>query len=220
MREVPVALQVVRRHDGERRDATIAATPQCLSHEAEGGARHGTRLQIGVHRGIRAVELARDVVDVVSALRHGERDDSGRGRCHGLDDSLRIVGREEVLDDGPDDPWLIGAVGMLHDQRVEAVLDDQRLLHPKVCRHHADSADPPVQCQSVVHQPVVIHRLVGPMKGAHAEMHDAGDRSGALVGRDRQVLPQGGEGGGAEGYWHRAASGGECSFEQPGNQMS
>ena len=143
--QVTVALQVVTRHDRERGLAALPAAPQCLGDQAERGPRHRARLEIAQHVRVGHVELAGDVAEVVAALGDRQRHDPGRGRRHPLDDRLRIVGREQVLHDGPDDPRLVGPVTVLDHQRVQAVLRLEDLLHPPVGSQDPDPADAPVE---------------------------------------------------------------------------
>ena len=84
------------------------------------------------------------VVDVVAALGDGQRDDPGARRGQQFDHRLGIVGGVAVVDDRPDHPRVAAAVGVLEQQRVQAVLGGQHLGHLAVGRHDADAADAPV----------------------------------------------------------------------------
>ena len=72
--------------------------------------------------GVAGVELAGHLVDEVAALGDGQRHDAGARVGQPVDDGLRVVGREEQLDDAADDPRLAVAVGVLDDEGVEPVL--------------------------------------------------------------------------------------------------
>ena len=185
---IAVALQVVAGHDGERGLAALPATAQRLSDQSERGPRDRAGRQVGEHVRVGRVELAGGVVDVVPALGDGQRDDPGRWRRHLLDDRLRVVRCEQVLHDRPDDPRFPGPVAVLEDQRVQAVLGVKDLLHPLVRRHDPDAADAPVERGALVHQAVVVHRLVGAMEPAHSDVDDTRRDQAAVVGRQRHPV--------------------------------
>src|SRR5450759_3988923 len=94
-----VALDVVAGHHRERSQAPLPATDQSLGDQAERRSRHRPRRQV-VHdvRGSGG-ELAGDGVDVVAAFGDGQRDDPDQRIGHPLDHPLRIIGRQQVLDD-------------------------------------------------------------------------------------------------------------------------
>jgi hypothetical protein len=183
-RERAVALQVVARHDRERRHAALAPAAQRRGDQAERRPRRRARLEVGGHVADR-VELAAHGVDAVAALGHGQRHDPRLRHGEPLDHRLGVVRGEQVLGDRADHPRLVGAVGVLDHQRVEAVLRVERLLHAPVGRHHADAADAPVERFAVVHQAVVVGRLMRPVEAADAEVHDAGGDARAVVRRPR-----------------------------------
>jgi hypothetical protein len=185
--QVPVALQVVARHHRERRQPALPPPPQRLHDQAEGGPRHRIGPEVGDHAWVGLVELRGGGVEVVAALRDGERDDPRRLVRHLLDHRLGVVGREQVLGDRADHPRLVGPVAALDHQRVEAVLRVERLLHAPVGRHHPDPADAPVQRLALVHEAIEVHRLVRAVEAAHAEVHDAGADAAAVVGRRGDV---------------------------------
>jgi hypothetical protein len=176
-----VAADVVAGQDAEGGDAPVTAASECLGHQAEHGARHGSRPQVGQHRRIGRVELAGDRVEVVAALGDGERHDPGGRRGHLLDHGLRIIGREQVLHDRPDYPGLPGAVPVPQDQGVQAVLSGQRVAHPGVRRLHPDAADAPVHRRAAIHQRVDVHGLVRAVETADADVHDPGRDLAAVV---------------------------------------
>jgi hypothetical protein len=140
------------------------------------------------HVGVVGVELPGDVVDVVAALGHGQRHDPGGLGGHLLDHRLRVVGRQQVLRDRADDARLVGAVAVLEHQRVQAVLGVEDLLHPPVERHDADAADRPVERFTLVHQTVVVHRLVRAVEPADTDVHDADGEAAAVIARRRHAL--------------------------------
>ena len=121
-RERAVALQVVARHHRERRDLALAPAPQRLGHEPEHRLRRPVRLEVRRHGGVVLDELAGRVVEVVAALGDGQRDDPRLRRGELLEHRLGVVGRVQVLDERADRPRVARAVGVLDDQRVEAVL--------------------------------------------------------------------------------------------------
>jgi hypothetical protein len=100
-----------------------------------------------------------------------------------LDHLVWIVWCIMEVDDGADDAWLAGAVGILDDQRVQAILAHQRVAHPLVTRHHPDPADSPVEADAVVQQPIDVHRLMSAVKTADPEMHDPDADLAAVVVR-------------------------------------
>ena len=173
MSEPTVALQVVAGHDREGRKPALAAAPERLGDQAEGGARHRAWLEVADHIRVAGVEVAGDVTDVVAALGDCQGHDAGRLGGHPRDDRLGIVGREQVLHDGPDHARLVRPVAVFEHERVKAVLSVQGLLHAPVRRHHPDPADAPVQRCAVVHQAIVVHRLVRTVEAAYAEMDNA-----------------------------------------------
>ena len=67
-RHIPVARNIVTRHDRERGHPPLPTTVQRRSDEAEGGLRSRSRLQIMHDVGIGLVELPADRVEVVAAL--------------------------------------------------------------------------------------------------------------------------------------------------------
>ena len=69
-----------------------------------------------------------------------------------------------------------GAVGSLQHEGVQAVLRIERLLHGAVRGQRPDAADRPAGAPPCVQQPVHVHRLVGAMEPADAEVHDAASR--------------------------------------------
>jgi hypothetical protein len=181
--QLPVALQVVAGHDRERRHTVLAAAAQRLGDQAERGPGRRARFEVGAHVRAGQVEVAGGVVDVVAALGNGQRHDPDVLGRHLPEDRFRVVRRIEIGHDRADHPGLVDAVWMLDDQRVQAVLRVQHLLHAAVGGHHPDAADTPVQRGALVHQQVEVHGLVRAVEAADADMHDAGRDQAAVVGR-------------------------------------
>jgi len=126
-------------------------------------------------------------VHVVAALGDGHRDDPHRRVGHPLEHGLGVVRREEVVHERADHPGLVRAVRVLEDERVEAVLGGHDVGHPPVARQDADAADAPVEGLAVLHEAVEVHRLVGPVEAADAEVHDPGGHAGPVVRGHRQA---------------------------------
>ena len=110
-RHPAVVLDVVAGHDRERCDPALTAARQARGQEAERGARDGSRREVMDHVRLGRIELAGRLVEVVAALGHRERDDPRRPVREALDHRVRVVRREQVVHDGPDDPRLPGPVG-------------------------------------------------------------------------------------------------------------
>lgn len=195
---VAIGLDVVAAHHGEWRDATLASPPQGFGDEAEDGGRGRRAFDIpGDRRGVE-VELAGDVMEVVTAFGDGQRNDARARRGHEFDDALGVVRRVKEVDDRTDHPCLIVAVRVLGDEGVEPVLGFERVAHPLIGRHHPDAADAPVQRQSLIHQLVNVHRLVRAMKAAGAEMNDADAQLRPVVGWSGDAGREFRQGGGAK----------------------
>jgi hypothetical protein len=126
-------------------------------------------------------------MEVVTPLGHRQGHDPRRTRSHLLDHGLRVVRREDVLRDGADDSRLQSPVSVLHDQRVQAVLRSHDVLHPPIGGHDAYPADSPRQPLALVHEAIVVHRLVGPMEPADAEVNDARAKA-TVIARRRESL--------------------------------
>ena len=73
------------------------------------------------------------------------------------------------------------AVGVLDDQRVGEALRREGVAHAGVAGQDADAHDPAVERLALLHQPVEVHRLVGPVEAAHADVDDAGGDGAAVV---------------------------------------
>src|SRR5699024_9236779 len=99
---VSVALGVVAAHHGERGRAAFATAAQRLDHVAEVSAGGGSGFEIGAHGGVVEVELAGDLVDVVSALGDGQGDDADGRVAHALQGRFGVVGGVEVVHDRAD----------------------------------------------------------------------------------------------------------------------
>ncbi len=182
---VAVALQVVAGEDREGGQSARPAAGQRLDDQSEGRAEDGVRSQVGSDV-LRAVcEDTGHRVGVVSPLGDGQGHDPGIGVCHLLHDGLGVVGCQEVLDDRADHSRLQEAVGVLHDERVQAVLRRQGVPHASVRWKDAHAADAPVQGQAGIQQPIRVHRLVRPVETAHADVHHAGADLATVVGGDR-----------------------------------
>lgn len=87
------------------------------------------------------------------------------------------------------------------DEGVAVVLSPQDVTHPGVAGQQPDAADGPVAGESLVHEAIEIHRLVGAVEPAHPDVHDADGEVGAGVaggfdaGREVSGLGGGGHGG-------------------------
>jgi hypothetical protein len=202
---------------GEGVEAALAAAAQRLDDQAEDGARRRGALQ--VERDVLAArgEGAGDVVDQVAALGDRQRHDARRGRRHALDHRLRILRSEQHLDDRPDDARLVAAVGVAHDERVEPVLRAQRVAHAPVAGQDADPADPEVERRALVHEAVVVRRLVRAMEAADADVHDARGDAAAVVRRACDPAAQAGEGPRVGQRWHAAKGTGRPGGYSPGD---
>ncbi|CAM3697551.1 hypothetical protein TSOC111612_09585 [Tsukamurella ocularis] len=184
LRDVPVALDVVARHDREGGDAAVAPPAQGLGDVPEDGARRRPLLQIVPDVRVLGVELAGGRGEVVAAFRDGEGDDAGLRRREPLDHGLGIVGAVQVVDDRPDDGGLHGPVGMLEGERVEPALRDEGVAHRRVGGPQPDAADAPARrVRAGREQPVDVDGLVGAMEAADAEVDDPGPHRGAVVVR-------------------------------------
>src|ERR1019366_6169248 len=64
----------------------------------------------------------------------------------------------------------------------------QRLFHPPVHGQHPDAADAPAQSLALVHEAVVVHRLVRTVETAHADVDDTRRDEVTIVGRRRQPV--------------------------------
>ena len=163
--DLAVALDVVAGHDRRRCDAAVAPPRQRLGHQAE------------------HVDALTEVVDVVAALGDRQRDDPGARRGQQFDHRLGIVGRVAVVDDRADHPGVAGAVGVLEQQGVQAVLRGHHVGHLAVGGHDADPADAPVFGEAHLQEAVDVHRLVRAVEAADAEMHYADADLVAVVAR-------------------------------------
>jgi hypothetical protein len=135
--------------DRARGDTAVPPTPQRLGHQPETRRGYRPRRQIGPDGRIALVEFAGHRVDVVPALGHRQRDDPGRRVGHLLDDRLRVVRSQQIIDDRADDAGRPGPVRILEHQRVQAVgrPEDYRACARPV------GGRPPRRCPSRVPSP-------------------------------------------------------------------
>ncbi len=93
--------------------------------------------------GMMFIELRRALMNIVSSLGDGQRNDPALRRGHLFEHGLRIVGGEKKLDDRADHPRPV-AGRVAFDDRVETVLGAQGIADVGVVFEQPDPAIPPV----------------------------------------------------------------------------
>jgi hypothetical protein len=102
----------------------------------------------------------------------------------GVQDGGAVVGGEQVPGDDPDDLRLVTTTASRHD-RVKAVLGVERLFH--VAPVESDPGHSPAVVEAPSGEGLEVHRLVGAVEGADADVHDAAGQRRAVVRRDRNT---------------------------------
>lgn len=189
VRDVAVALDVVAGHDREGGDAAGATASQRFRDQPEERARRDAGLQVVLDIRVGVVEGARGLVEVVAALGDREAHDARAGRGHPLDDRLRIVRREQVLDHRAEDARGPRPVRRLLDDGVQARLRDQGVAHAGIAGQDAHAGDRPVVGHARPQQPVDDQRLVRAVERAHAHVDDARPERRAVIWGDGDGRP-------------------------------
>ncbi len=190
-RHMPVARNIVARHDGEGRNALLSAKLQAGNDEAENGPRIGGIGSIGCNRGMSRIEVAIRI-DEIAAFRDRHRDDSDFRIGERFDYRRGLADRQDI-NHRRRDTCGRPVVVLLHDGRQE-ILGGEFLTHRLVGRQDARTDDPPVMVESFVEQVVQVDGLVRAVKIADAEMQYARDEAlriivwhGGRLGQIRQV---------------------------------
>ncbi len=170
--DMAVAGNVVARHHGERRDAGGAAALQAGDDQPERGFRRLDGPAVGDDVGMGRVEPLRGRRNIVSAFGDRQRHDADfRTRQH-LQRRRDVEGFDEI-DHRPGDANR-RRVGFLFDDGRQPILLGELLAHDDVVVFHAGADERPIVVAPGAEQVVEIDRLMGAMKVADAEMHDAG----------------------------------------------
>ena len=166
-----VARQVVARHHGERRDSGGTARPERRENGAEhaGGTFRGAG--IGPHSWILGVEDPGGGVDRVTALGHGQGDDADTRIAHRPDQGDVAGSQRREVDHRADNARPARTRLPLH-HRAQPVLRRESRAHGSVGCAHSGTDDRPLAGVSPRQQIVEIHRLVGPVKVPHPDVHD------------------------------------------------
>jgi hypothetical protein len=169
--DVAVLLHVVARQNSEGLQSGCMTLLKRGVDEAKECAGSTLARQVSDHVGVADVELVGVLVVVVAALRDGHGNDVGVGVSHLVDDSLAVVGCEEVVGDTTNDVCLGASSGALNDG-VEVVLGNESVTHLSIERLHTDTADGPV-LQALVEQVVNVDSQVGPVEAADSDVDNA-----------------------------------------------
>ncbi len=186
----------------EHRDraAVLPAAVLEASHElGHDGARAAVR-EVGGDVGVAEGQAVGGRVVVIALFGHGQRDHAGGRRRDAVQDRAGIGPSPVQLADGADHPQALARAVAL-GQGVQPVLGGE-LLHDCGAAL-ADAADPPVTARGR-DRVLGVHRLVGAVKRADAEVDDA-DRQRGRVHARRERAGEGGEGGEVEARGHITA---------------
>src|SRR4051812_27159052 len=115
----------------------------------------------------------------IALLGDGEGDDANGGIGHSLDQSCRALACDHAVEQRTDDA-VLGAFGRTDGNRIEMILRGEGVACVRAAQARADDAPRwGAGCKTIVDD----DGLVGAMKRAKAEMHDAGGDARTVVGR-------------------------------------
>jgi hypothetical protein len=80
-------------------DITVNGARQGFGDQPKDGAGRRPWFQVALHVRTAGVELSRDWMQVIATFGNGERDDTRAGLRHLLDDQIRILRRQQILQD-------------------------------------------------------------------------------------------------------------------------
>ncbi|MNO89420.1 hypothetical protein D3C76_809010 [compost metagenome] len=168
-----VVRQVIAGHQGECRRACRAAFGQGGAQETEHGFRYVGVRQIVLDLRQVGHELAVAVIDAVTTLGDGQRNDADPGAGEFVDQRLGIVFGQQHVADGTDDAHL-GVIAVTElEQGEQVVLCLQIIPGAAIFAAQADATNGPVQAFALVHQRIGVIRLVGAVETADANVRDA-----------------------------------------------
>ncbi len=189
MGDMAVMRKVVAAHDGEGRNACLAAVGQRPRDGAEGGARPVRAGGVMADVVVVGAEGAGIGVGEIAALGHRQRDDADRRIAHRGDQrAVALLDRDEI--DHRADESRLEVAGRKLDHARHPVLRRQRLAHLRVARPHPGADDGPVLRQAEPEEVVEIDRHMGAVEIAAADMDDAGLQSRAVIARRGHAIGQ------------------------------
>ena len=184
--DVAIARNIVAAHYREGDNASLSTFDQTRQDQTERGFRRIEMSRVMRNVGMGWIECLAGRVDIVAALGNGQRDDAD-GRIRQPGNNGRAVAGRQIVDHGAGN---VGSamVGLLLDHGGEPVLPHQLLPHRLIGRAYAGAHQRPVVPLTQIEQRVEIDGLMGAMKIADAEMHNAGGETGAGIGRGDRSL--------------------------------
>ena len=158
--------------------------PRQRRHQiARRGLRLVQRCQIGGQLRIAFVERASRRVELISLLGHGQGDDMRFRRRQRRQQRIGLFRRDDHLLHRADHLRAIGHA-IAHQHRVEPILRRHLVAHAGRSQRRGDDA--PAQVARI-QRLLEHHRLMRPVEGADAQMHDAAAHRPAVIARPRDI---------------------------------
>ena len=178
-RDVSVPWDIVARHDGERREASLASALEAGDDQPKYGLRRIDVSRVENDVRMRGIESLGGGGDVIAALRDRQRNDADLRPGESVQSCRGIAWGDEV--DHRTDHASLGRVRFLLDDRRQPILlaellPDQRIGGADACADHR-----PIVAGTTVEEIVEIDGLMRAMKIADAKMKDARAEIGASV---------------------------------------
>ena len=139
--------------------------------------------------GMGCVERLGHRIDIVTAFGHSHGHNPDIRLRHARDQGRVIGSHRNEIDHGACH-FGGNARRVQFDQRVQIVLFQQFQTTGFIVRTHACAHDGPIQCLTVLHQPVQIPRLMGAVEITQTDVNDARRQRASVVGRNRDVHRQ------------------------------